>query len=180
MSTAEHDVLQQRARELAQPVEGIVLESGTHLVFPAGEERFAIGVSHAVGVVPVGSGLARLPGAPPFLAGVLGVRGRLVTVTDLLPLLGRPAQGVTGASHVIVVEAEGPEVLVPRTALLCSARPEEATIRTEELGPPPETVPEAVRRLVAGVTPELVTVLDVERLLADPLLLAVSGGPRAG
>jgi len=178
MSNEELGILKRRAEELALPVATVHLRSGTHLAFPAGPERLAVALAHAVAVLPVGEGWARLPGAPAWIAGVLNVRGRLLPLTDLLPLLGLPAQEVTGRSHVAVVEAEDPQVLVPRTALLCSDRPAEIEITPEELGPPPETVPQAFRRFVAGVTPELITVLDVPRLLSDPLVLAGPGTRR--
>lgn len=73
-----------------------------------------------------GRSLARLPGAPSWVRGIMNLRGTLVTVVDLSERLG--GAGVASPRIVMVVEAEGKRfgigvesvdgvVEVPETAL---------------------------------------------------------------
>ena len=48
-----------------------------------------------------------LPEAPPWLAGVINLRGRVITVTDLRVRLGLPAPDPGLNTPIIVVEADG-------------------------------------------------------------------------
>lgn len=177
--TDEREILRRRAQALARPAQQVgVLETGTHLVLPAGSERLAVPLTHVERVLPLGQGWSRLPGAPPHIAGLVTVRGRLLPLTDPLPLLGIQGQEPGPGSHGVVVAAAGGAALVPRTVLLCGGRPWETTLPTEELEEPPDTVPQDVRPFLAGVAPGLVTVVDLERLLEDPRILAGPDGGR--
>ncbi|HEU4628873.1 MAG TPA: chemotaxis protein CheW [Gemmatimonadaceae bacterium] len=55
-------------------------------------------------VLPLGA-LARLPGAPPQVLGLLNVRGRLVTVLDLGRRLDPGADGAVSDGYVLIVAA---------------------------------------------------------------------------
>ena len=59
------------------------------LVFVAEEHRYAIAIEAVKEIVPARAA-TRLPGAPPHVAGLINLRGRLVTVTDLAVQLGSP------------------------------------------------------------------------------------------
>ena len=57
------------------------------LTFTAGANRYAVDVARVVELVPRVE-LRSVPHAPPFLAGLLGYRGKVVPVIDLGLLLG--------------------------------------------------------------------------------------------
>ena len=82
------------------------LPSQSACVFTLGEESCAIHVRQISAVVTLGT-LTRVPGAPPALVGVTNVRGTVVPVVDLRPLLGlRPASVGAGASAVVLVDSD--------------------------------------------------------------------------
>jgi purine-binding chemotaxis protein CheW len=70
-----------------------------------GAERFAIGVAHLQEVLPMGV-LTPVPATPAFVLGVTNVRGRVLAVLDLVPVLGA-AEDEGARRHVVVVEAGG-------------------------------------------------------------------------
>jgi purine-binding chemotaxis protein CheW len=58
--------------------------------------------SVSVREIVVGLAVTRLPGAPPFIRGVMNLRGQLVTVLDLVHrLTGQPARNAEGSTIVV-------------------------------------------------------------------------------
>lgn len=78
--------------------QGLVVDIGAEP--PA--EPLAVPMHAAREVVPERA-LTRLPGAPPWVAGLLNLRGRVVTVIDLAVQRG----GAASRGPVVVVESDG-------------------------------------------------------------------------
>lgn len=74
-------------------------------MFTLGGEACAVHVRQARAVVTLGP-LTRVPGAPPTLVGVTNVRGTVVPVVDLRPLIGLD-EGSVGAGALAVVLEDG-------------------------------------------------------------------------
>jgi purine-binding chemotaxis protein CheW len=121
-------------------------------------ERYAIPAETVVEVAEVGE-ISPVPGAPPAIAGVRNLRGTVLPVMDVAPLLGAAPDGPR--RRLVVTEVRGARagILVDDVSGIAALPP----------------VSEAVEHpLVAGavlVEGELVGILDVERILD-----AVSGG----
>jgi purine-binding chemotaxis protein CheW len=100
-------VLAERARLLAQPPETVPepVDARDVLLVTLAGERHAIDVEHVVEVLPAGP-LTPVPCTPAFVRGVTNVRGRVLPVLDLAPVLGIAASVGDGKHHV-VVEADG-------------------------------------------------------------------------
>ena len=77
------------------------------LTFTAGANRYAIDVARVVELVPRVE-LRSIPHAPPFLAGLLGYRGKVVPVIDLGLLLGSaPCRDCLSTRIILVNDAPG-------------------------------------------------------------------------
>ena len=87
----------------ARPAEPEALPSQSACVFTLGEESCAVHIRQARAVVTLGA-LTRVPGAPPSLVGVTNVRGTVVPVVDLRPLLGMRAGPVGAGASAVVLE----------------------------------------------------------------------------
>ena len=97
--------LRARARQFARsPVAedgGAAVEI---LAFRLGDETYAVGLQQLAAVQPV-RGLTPVPCAPPYVAGLLNVRGEVVTVLDLAGALELPAGGAPpDEARVLMVE----------------------------------------------------------------------------
>lgn len=68
-----------------------------------GHETFAVGVE-AVREILDFRPMAALPNAPPFLMGIIDVRGQAVPVINLSRRLGLPAQAPTAHTRIVVTE----------------------------------------------------------------------------
>lgn len=99
-----HRIYQERAQRLAQSVDSgnDLAEADMLLVFRLGEERYAFRLADVTEVLPE-SKLAPVPGAPPFVAGVIQVRGEIRPVYNLQRQLGlAEPQSETGSEIILV------------------------------------------------------------------------------
>lgn len=77
--------------------------NATYVTVEVGEQLFGIPIEHVHDVFVV-SGLTRVPLAPPEIAGLVNLRGRVLTVIDLRCRFGLPPRG--GAGRLIAVGIE--------------------------------------------------------------------------
>ena len=107
--------------------------------------------------------IARIPLAPPEVAGNLNLRGRIGTAIDLRARL-RLAPRAPGASFVSVVTEQGSELY----ALLVDQVREVLTLKRSAMEPNPPTLPRIWADHSVGIyrlDGRLMVVLDMERLL---------------
>jgi purine-binding chemotaxis protein CheW len=78
-----------------------------HVVFRAGGERFALPLESVSVVVPPAPPFSRVPRTSAPVLGAMGLRGRVVAVVELAPLLGLPGRtGGPGTGQVLVLDRE--------------------------------------------------------------------------
>lgn len=109
-------------------------------------------------------GLTRVPLAPPEVAGVLNLRGRVVTAIDMRRRLGLPAaeDGASSISVVAVHKGEWYSLLFDRVGEVIPA--DRVVIEPN----PPTLKPELARlsTCVGKLPHSLVVILDIARVLA--------------
>jgi purine-binding chemotaxis protein CheW len=167
LSAAERDaIFAQRAEALAAPIDtGEPTDALPSLVFQLGGEAYAVPGWQVREVRPIGQ-LTPLPGTPPFVAGLINVRGRVVTVLDLRPVFGLRMDGAT-PNVVMLMASPGGDV-----GVLAGEPPSLRWLREDDLGALPPGGPAGLDpAFVRGITQDLVVVLDAERLLGDQRLL---------
>jgi purine-binding chemotaxis protein CheW len=167
LTVAERDaIFARRAEELAESASNESQDQDTleALVFALGRELYAFPANQVHEVRSLGL-LTTLPGTPAFLAGLINVRGRIVPVVDLRPLLGLNTD-TPSTSVVLVAHRSG------HIGLLVAGRPTVRPLPVADLtDSPPGHLSGIEPTCIRGITPGLVIVLDAERLLADPRLV---------
>jgi purine-binding chemotaxis protein CheW len=170
-ATETERVLQQRAEVLARPVEGDDGREPTveMLVLVVGVERYGIAVRRVREVRPLGTP-AVVPGLSGWWAGLINLRGALLPVLDVRRFLGAEESVFSDPPQAVVVS--GPTV---EAALMVDAVQGVERFKASDIGPSPN----GTSSVVLGVTTDLVSVLDVDRLLADEALVVNDGGAAA-
>lgn len=149
-------VYRMRAERLARKETLPAAGAAPFLVFQVGNGRYGIELSQLAEVIAQPS-CARVPGAPPQVAGVIQVRGEIRPVWELSAILGLSENGQAGGpSHVLLVRRGSREDGLRVGAV--------AGIRSEAPG---ETGQTAQDHCVKWVTSDLVAILDVEELLKE-------------
>ncbi len=83
----------------------MITETGQYMTFRLGNELFAISVSQVREVLEV-SQITRVPTAPPYMRGVVNVRGQSTPVVDFRLKFGLPPAPDTVHTRIIVMELE--------------------------------------------------------------------------
>ena len=160
-------ILEERAHELARvPEEDDDGERVTLVVVTLGGERYGIDIG-GVREIRETAEITPMPATPPFWLGLVNLRGALYPVLDLARYLGQRADRAGGDAGEIVV-VEGPGIAL---GLKVDAVPEVVTIRRAEIGPSLVEATADRPHVYAGLTSDLLAVLDLDALLADPALV---------
>lgn len=162
-------ILEERARALARPLHAEeTADSVEMVVVTMGTEDYGIDARHVLEVLSLADvDVAPVPGIPAFWSGLINVRGSLHPVLDMRRYLSLPDAAATDRPRgVVLVCAAGLTV-----GMIVDDAPEVRRVPTATIGPALAGVTQALRETVRGVTHDLLTVLDVEALLADPTLV---------
>ncbi len=128
-----------------------------------GREEFAIDVLSVQEIIRLVE-LTRLPKAPPFVEGVINLRGRIIPVLNLRRRFGLSETTVTDRQRIVVVMVRQRMV-----GLLVDEVAEVLRIGLSAIEPPPSIMGSSTgaefTRGVGRLDDRLIVVLDLERLL---------------
>jgi purine-binding chemotaxis protein CheW len=160
-------ILRSRARALARPpnraeVAGSSLEL---LEFRLARESYAIETRHVREVYPL-KNLTPLPCTPPFVLGIVNVRGRIMPVIDIKKFFDLPDQGLTDLHRIILVRRGDLEL-----GLLADVTVGMRTIPMNSLQASLPTLTGIRADYLKGVTGDRLVVLDLDRILSDPKIV---------
>jgi purine-binding chemotaxis protein CheW len=129
-----------------------------------GSGRFTLELSSVREIIPCRR-MTRLPGASRFVAGLMNVRGTVVTVVDLGARLGEPSS-VRADASVMLVDQGGKVVGVAVDEVMDVQGLGDGALEAPTAGGTMDGVVKAVARL----GDEVLVVLDLEAILKDILL----------
>jgi purine-binding chemotaxis protein CheW len=166
MNEAER-ILRTRARALArapplEPAEGAMLEV---LEFRLASERYAVESRLVQEVQPLRD-LTPLPCTPPFVLGIVNVRGRILPVLDLKKFFDLPERGLTDLHRIILVRGNDLEL-----GLLADVIVGVRKVEANSLQPSLPTLTGIRADFLKGVSEERLVVLDLDRILLDPKII---------
>ena len=159
-SEDEIAILRARAERIASTQQTKESDAFSALVVRINGESYALPMD-ALTAVYEGYTIVPLPGVPPFVAGIVNVRGQILPVMDLAALLGVPGEAVK-RTLLIISNAEY------SLGLSVEAVGDVVTILVTTLQP----VPDALNQLyLRNVLPDGTALLDLDAILNDPSLI---------
>ncbi|OIR03302.1 chemotaxis protein CheW [mine drainage metagenome] len=160
-------ILRERARALAR--EAVPAETADATIevieFLLAHEQYAIASEYVRGVDPL-EDLTPLPCTPPFVLGIVNVRGEILSIIDLKKFFDLPEKGLTDLNKVIVLESANMVFGIVVDAISGVRR----ILRTDIQSSLP-TLTGIREDYLLGVTAERVVILDAEKLLTDGKLI---------
>jgi len=144
------------------PVAGASLEV---LEFRLAQERYALEIRWVQEVCPLKE-LTPLPCTPPFVLGIVNVRGRILPVLDVKKFFDLPEQGLTDLHRIILVRGNDLEL-----GLLADVIVGVRSLPVDCLQPALPTLTGIRSDYLKGVTAERLVVLDLAHILADPKII---------
>ena len=139
------------------------------IAFNIGEQQFSLRTT-AVREIRGWTPATPLPHAPPFVLGVVNLRGAVLPIVDLAVRLGFPPTQPT-ARHAIVVVEVGDQV----SGLLVDGVSDIFTADDAQIQPTPEIAAETAKLYLRGVIAmegRLIGVIDIANLLPAAELVA--------
>ncbi|HEX4974574.1 MAG TPA: chemotaxis protein CheW [Pseudomonadales bacterium] len=109
--------------------------------------------------------IAPVPGAPPYVIGIINLRGNVVTVIDTRQRFGLAPDHITDQTRIVIIEAEG-QVL----GILVDSVSEVVYLRQSEIETTPNIGNDEKGRFIRGVcnkNDELLILVELDKMLSD-------------
>jgi purine-binding chemotaxis protein CheW len=135
-----------------------------HVVFRLAGAEYAIAAADVLQMESY-SGATRVPGALPYVAGVMQVRGRVVPVVDLRARFGLQTAEPTLDSRVVVVELQDRTV-----GLLVDSAREIVKLAPEQIRSPPRMMADGAEgfiKAVAHLGKRLLMLVDFAKVIGE-------------
>ncbi len=160
-------LLKQRAQKLAreQVREERTGEALEVVEFLLAFERYAFASSFIREVYRLRD-LTPLPGTPPFVAGIVNVRGRIISAIDLKKFFDLPEKGLGDFNKLIILMSEDRELGILTDAIVGNR-----TVHPEDLQPSLPTLTGIREEYLQGIAGGRLVVLDAKKILQDRRLV---------
>jgi len=145
--------------------------AGKYLTFSLGSEDYGVGilsVREIIGVMKI----TAVPHTPPYVKGVINLRGKVIPVLELRLKFGMEHRGYDERTCVIVVEVQGKTAPV-LVGMVVDSVTEVMNITAGEIEPPPPLGSASETDNILGmakVKGEVKILLDVDRVLGERIL----------
>lgn len=163
-TAAERAVLEERARALARRPENED-ETGLYVEiveFTMAHERYGIESKFVREVYPLRE-LTPIPGTPPFVLGIVNLRGRVVSLIDLKKFFSLPEKGLSDTNHVVLLSSPEMEFGILADSMLGVRE-----IPADHLQDDLPTFSGHRKNYLLGVARDGTVVLNAQNILGDP------------
>lgn len=132
------------------------------IVFRLAREWYGVEITKVKEIIKVGK-VTYLPSSPEHIAGIVSLRGNILSVTDLKTIFSLPYEEPTEKTRIIAVESG-----ILETGLLVDEVVESIEVPVSKIEPPLLTLPAEGGRYIEGqcrTGSKLVALLSVEKIL---------------
>ena len=144
-------------------------DSAQYLTFMLSGEIFSIPILPIREIIQFGD-LTEVPMMPPFIRGVINLRGKVVPVVDLNARFGRDLTGVARRTSIIIIETDDDkEAQVQAMGVMVDAVNEVVEISAQEIEPPPSFGARVRPDFIAGMARHqgrFIVVLNLQQVLS--------------
>lgn len=160
------DILRERAKRLAvEPeIEGRA-EYIEAVEFLLAHERYAVTSQYVREICPLNE-FTPIPGTPPFVLGMMNLRGRILSIIDIKRFFDLPEKGLSDLNKVIILHSGDMEFGVLADSIIGVRN-----ITVSEMETSLPTLTGIREEYLMGVTRDRTVVLDAGRLLSDPNII---------
>lgn len=159
-------ILKARAKTLAKiSEEGEPLEQMEIVEFVLSNEKYGIESIYVREVCPIRD-FTSLPCTPPFVLGIIHVRGEIHSVVDLRKFFDLPEQGLGDLNRVILLSSEEMGF-----GVLADAISGVRKVPLKEILPPPPIFTGLGREYLKGIGPDGIAILNAAKILSDQRII---------
>jgi purine-binding chemotaxis protein CheW len=163
MTEDQKRILKARARALALEPVAKATEAMIDVVeFSLAAELYGIETSYVREVIPFRE-LTPVPCTPPFIPGIVNVRGRMIALVDLKTYFDLPSNGLHDLHKVIILHSAEMDL-----GILADDVGRVRSVPVSQLQASLPTLSRIGQEYLRGVTGDRLVVLDAARILGDP------------
>jgi purine-binding chemotaxis protein CheW len=132
------------------------------IIFRLAREWYGVEIARVKEVIKVGK-ITYLPSSPEYIAGIINLRGNILSVTDLKAIFGLPHEEPTEKARIIAVESG-----ILETGFFVDEVTESIEVPVSKIEPSLLTLPAEGARYIEGqckVDNKLIALISVERIL---------------
>ena len=134
------------------------------VIFRLDNESYGINVMQVQEVLRY-TEIAPVPGAPPYVIGIINLRGNVVTVIDTRERFGLQSEPVTDHTRIVIIESESQVI-----GILVDSVSEVVYLKQSEIEVTPNVGNESSGKFIQGVcnkNDELLIFVELNKLLSD-------------
>jgi purine-binding chemotaxis protein CheW len=134
------------------------------VIFRLDNETYGINVMQVQEILRY-TEIAPVPGAPPYVLGIINLRGNVVTVIDTRLRFGLSETETSDQTRIVIIETENQVV-----GILVDAVAEVVYLRQSEIETTPNVGNEETAKFIQGVchkNEELLILVDLEKMMSD-------------
>ncbi|MBN1893876.1 purine-binding chemotaxis protein CheW [bacterium] len=160
-------ILDERARELSEtPQSEEQAEDYIEIVeFVLSYEKYAIESSYISEVYPMHE-FTTIPGVPPFVLGIINLRGNLLSVIDIRRFFDLPVKGISNLNRVVVIRTPRMEIGILADFILGVRNIPKRRIQQNL-----PTLTGIRAHYLKGVTEDRLVILNIEKILSDERII---------
>ncbi len=148
--------------------------STQYLTFTLGKEMFSINISKVREILNY-TEITVVPRMPPFLKGVINLRGNVVPVVDLRMKLGMSAIQITDQTCIVIVEISANDELTQMGVLIDTVS-SVIDIEPDQISPPPKIGMNIENEFLEGmgsVDERFIIILNIDKVLSSDEIFEV-------
>jgi purine-binding chemotaxis protein CheW len=143
------------------------LDPTQHLTFQIAGEEYAVGILSVKEIITYGA-LTTVPQTPPFIRGVINLRGSVVPVVDLAVKLGLPPTPITHRTCIVILEVNlhGEQTVM---GMMADSVSQVIELSPAEISPAPPLGARVNIDYLLGLAEsgsKFILLLDIEKILA--------------
>jgi len=160
-------ILRARAQALSAETETAVQEEAAiHVVeFVLAYESYAVESAYVREIIPL-TEFTPVPGTPPFVLGIINVRGEIMSVIDIKKFFDMPDKGLSDLNKVIILSSENMEF-----GILADSIAGMRNVLLKDMQAFIPTLTGIRLEYLKGVTNTQLVVLDAGKLLSDQSII---------
>ena len=139
-------------------------QEGKYLTFRIDKEQYGIEIRHVTEIVGQQK-ITEVPDMPPFVKGIINLRGSVIPVVDIRLRFRMPPREYDDRTCVIVVEANDSAV-----GIVVDTVNEVLNISADRVSAPPQVAQGEVKRYIKGIgrlEEEVIILLSIDKLLYE-------------
>ncbi len=157
----------ENSAQSTKPLETLVASEGKYLTFSLLEEEYGISILKVKEIIGMMT-ITTVPQTPPFIKGVINLRGKVIPVMDLRLRFGLPGCDYTDRTCIMVVEIRtaGSQLTI---GVVVDSVSEVLNIKSEDIEPAPSFGSQINTDYILGMAKKdkgVKILLDIDRVLS--------------